>query len=420
MILAIPALPRESPTMPSRELWAESELDEKTIRAIRRRAALEGCKWDAQVGDITTLAAFPVVMERRTWDQLAAWAEQLSAEMQQAEEEISHRPELLPHLGLPAKLRKTLAADGPLTPGAGRVIRFDFHLTTEGWRISEANSDVPGGFSEGSFFTAMMAEHFADLRPAGNPGALWADAVCAVAGQGGAVALLSATGYMEDHQVNSFLAARLRERGCSPHLVKPDQIRWKDGRAWLETSWCQCPLDAILRFYQAEWLARLPMQMGWEHFFRGGKTPVANYGLAAITESKRFPLVWDFMKTPLPAWRHLLPETRDPRDVDWSRDESWLLKTAMCNTGDTVSIRGLMSRRHWLQTRLVAMLSPGNWIAQKRFQSSPISTPLGERHVCVGVYTVNGRAAGAYARLSEKPVIDFAAIDVALLIKEND
>jgi hypothetical protein len=38
----------------------------------------------------------------------------------------------------------------------------------------------------------------------------------------------------------------------------------------------------------------------------------------------------------------------------------------------------------------------------------------------VGVYTVNGRAAGAYARLSEKPLIDFAAIDVALLIEEND
>ena len=40
--------------------------------------------------------------------------------------------------------------------------------------------------------------------------------------------------------------------------------------------------------------------------------------------------------------------------------------------------------------------------------------------MCVGIYTVNGRAAGAYARLSEKPVIDFAAVDVALLLEDNE
>jgi len=49
-----------------------------------------------------------------------------------------------------------------------------------------------------------------------------------------------------------------------------------------------------------------------------------------------------------------------------------------------------------------------------------VSTPIGLRHVCVGVYPVNGRAAGAYARLSEKPVIDFAAADVALLLKNDE
>jgi len=39
-------------------LHAESPLDTKLIAAIRRKAALEGCKWDAQVGDVTTLAPF--------------------------------------------------------------------------------------------------------------------------------------------------------------------------------------------------------------------------------------------------------------------------------------------------------------------------------------------------------------------------
>jgi len=97
-----------------------------------------------------------------------------------------------------------------------------------------------------------------------------------------------------------------------------------------------------------------------------------------------------------------------------------LLKTSMCNTGDTVSIRELMQPNHWLQTRLNVLLRPTRWIAQRRFESVPVPTPVGPRHVCVGVYTVNGRAAGAYGRLSERPLIDFAAADVALLLEDND
>ena len=74
----------------------------------------------------------------------------------------------------------------------------------------------------------------------------------------------------------------------------------------------------------------------------------------------------------------------------------------------------------WLKTQSQVHLSPGNWVAQRRFDSVALTTPFGRRHVCVGVYTVNGRAVGAYARLSEKPVIDFAAADVALLLEDNE
>jgi hypothetical protein len=401
-------------------LRAERTLDAENFLAIRRRSALEGCKWDAQVGDTTTLAPFPLVMQRRVWNQLADWAEALTAEAQAAEMEISREPGLLHRLGLPRTLRHILADNTPLTPAAGRVVRFDFHPTTDGWRISEANSDVPGGFSEASHFTALMADHFPELQIAGDPGETWCDALRTAAGAGGVIALLSATGYLEDHQVVSFLAARLRETGCPAHLAKPEQIRWRDDVAHLETAWYRGPLAAVVRFYQAEWLARLSPETGWKYFFRGGRTPVANPPLAVLSESKRFPLLWDDLRTKLPTWRALLPETRDPREVRWPDDDGWLVKTAMCNTGDTVSIRELMPSSQWLRTRIQVALKPGGWVAQRRFDSVPITTPLGPRHVCVGVYTVNGRTAGAYARLSEKPLVDFAAVDVALLLEEND
>lgn len=400
-------------------LRAGSPLDAATFSALRRRAVLDGCKWDPQVEDVATLAPFPLLMSATLWNELAAQSEQLATEAIAAEEEIVRRPELLRLLNLPRKLEKALLEDSDLTPAAGRVMRFDFHPTTDGWRISEVNSDVPGGFSEASQFTGLIAEHFPDLHPAGNPASAWSDALSAAAEPGRCIALLSATGYMEDHQVIAFLAAQLHERGCQAHLANPQQIFWRDGVAHLDTAWHRGPLDVILRFYQAEWLSRLPEKSGWSNFFRGGRTRVANPPLSVISESKRFPLTWDKLSKPLPTWRELLPETRDPRNAPWSSDDRWLLKTAMCNNGDTVSIRQLMRPNDWLWTQVSARVCPGGWVAQRRFESVPVSTPVGPRHVCVGIYIVNGRAAGAYARLSEKPVIDFAAVDVALLLENG-
>lgn len=401
-------------------LSTEAPVDNEAWSKIRRRAVLDGCKWDPQVGDIDTLSPFPLVLKASTWNQLARYAEKLSAEAFSAENEISHRPDLIARLGFPRTLRRILTNESPLTPAAGRVMRFDFHYTSQGWRISEANSDVPGGFSEASHFTGMMARHFPDLRPAGNPGEVWSSTLAAAAGPSGVVALLSAPGYMEDHQVIAFLARQLREHGCVPHLAKPEQIVWRNESAYLDSAWYRGPAAVIVKFYQAEWLARLPHKFGWENLFRRGKTPVANPPLAVISESKRFPLVWDELSARMPTWRTLLPETRDPRDAPWSSDESWLLKTAMCNNGDTVCMRDLMSHKAWLRSHMSVRLSPGQWIAQRRFQSVPVSAPVGSRHICIGVYTVNGRTEGAYARLSEKPVIDYSATDVALLLKDDE
>jgi glutathionylspermidine synthase len=401
-------------------LRAAQSISAAAFSSLRRRAMLEGCKWDPQIGDVDVLLPFPLILSADVWKQIASQAERLSEESTAAEQEVSQRPELLGELGLPTPLRRVLAKEIPPTPAAGRVTRFDFHPTTHGWRISEANSDVPGGFTESSHFTALMAEHFSQFRMAGNPAALWSDALAAAAGPSAVIALLSAPGYMEDHQVIAFLAASLRERGCSPHLAKPEQIAWRDGLAYLDTKWYCGPLNAIVRFYQAEWLARLPGRLNWGHFFRGGTTRVANPALAVISESKRFPLVWEKLSTALPTWQALLPETRDPRDAPWSSDDSWLLKAAMCNTGEAIGVREWMTRGEWLRTKMAVQLFPSNWVAQRRFESVPVSTPVGLRHACVGVYTVNGQAAGAYARLSPKSLIDFTANDVALLINHTE
>ena len=179
-----------------------------------------------------------------------------------------------------------------------------------------------------------------ETQPVGNPIDLWADAIADRA-SGGKVGLLTAPGFMEDHQIVAYLANHLRSRGCETHLATPAQLSWKENEAHLDTSWHHGKLDAVVRFFQSEWLPHLPRHCDWQQFFRGGRTPIGNPGSAVIAESKRLPLLWDKLETQLPTWRALLPETCDPRDCAWRNDSSWLLKATMSNTGDEVLVGNL-------------------------------------------------------------------------------
>lgn len=395
-------VPSDVTTMPCRAL---DPLDAATFDRIRREMVLSHCKWDSQVGDVSTLARFPLAISRSTWRQLADWAESLAAEAAAAEVELIGRSDLHRTLGLPRSIRQLLKRGDCLTPGIARVIRFDFHPTLDGWRISEANSDVPGGFTEASSFTRLMAEHYPRARPSGDPTASWARAMFAGVGSGSRVGLLVAPGYVEDQQVVQHLAQVLRERGIATEVCGPN-----DSLA---------QFDAIVRFYQGEWLARLPRRCNWEPFFVGGCVPVCNPGTALLIESKRFPLTWDALRTRLPTWRRLLPETRDPRTVNWASDPAWLLKAAFCNNGDEVAIRDALPSAQWRKAARSARWNPSGWIAQRRFRPMPIDTPLGPMHPCLGVYVIDGKAAGIYGRIIFGAVIDYEAIDVAVLVEED-
>jgi hypothetical protein len=266
-----------------------------------------------------------------------------------------------------------------------------------------------------------MAEHFPGLPPAGDPAARLADALAAAARPGGRVALLAAPGFMEDLQIISYLADLLRRRNCRAYPADARRVRWVDGAAQVGGAG---PVDVVFRFHQGEWLEGLPGRLDWRRFFRGGKTPVCNPGSALVVESKRFSLVWPRLKTPLPTWVALLPETRDPRAVaapEWARG-GWVLKPAFGNTGDDVAL--LVGKqccprdaRRWRRAVWSAWLRPGRWVAQRRFEALPLPTPAGPMYPCLGVYTIDGAAAGVYGRIAARPLIDYAAQDVAVLLR---
>lgn len=394
--------------------------------ALRRRAIFECCKWDPQVEDVATIAPFPLWLSRSAWRELAHLAEALHHETLALERALMAEPGAAHTraLGLPPSLRRALAprswlrranaapaADGP------RVLRFDFHRTVDGWRVSEVNSDVPGGYVEASGVTALFAE--ACGAPAtGDPAGALARALATTARRrGGDVALVHATAYSDDRQVMEYLARRLRALDVVAHPCAPDALTLLHG----DVRWQGRALGALVRFFPAEWLDALSQRRLARAFFRGLSTPATNPGAALLTQSKRVPLLWDALGVAVPTWRALLPETRDVRALDARAlaSDQWVLKPALGRVGADIALPGATTARQRALIVKNARRWPGAWIAQRRFVTTALSSEAGPRFPCLGVYTLDGRAVGIYGRLAATPLVDHRAQDVAVLLQED-
>jgi hypothetical protein len=390
-------------------------VSEEAYRSLRRRAIFDCCKWDPQVGDVPVIARHPLVITRRAWSEVTRLAEALAREAADAERELVLRPDLHSLLGLGRRVRGALSRIPTLgpTPGIARIVRFDFHPTAEGWRVSEANADVPGGLNEASGFAPLMAQHFPWAAPVGDPAGAYADAL--LAGGVARVALVHATAYSDDLQMMRYVADRLRERGADARLASPADLQWTDGRPSLTSADGPMPIDRIARFFPGDWLPELPRRAAWRHFAAGSVVPISNPLSALVIQSKRFPLVWDQLETRLPTWRQLLPDTTDPRSVRWQGSPDWIVKPAFGRVGEGIGMSGVVAAGDWKKIARAVRWFPQAWIAQRRFISTTVDAGGAAWYPCLGVYTVDGKVVGAYGRLARRPLIDANAEDAAVL-----
>jgi glutathionylspermidine synthase len=390
-------------------------LPDEAWQTVKFRTIFECCKWDVQSEDHCVLAEFPLLIGESRWQELSAFAEALSRELANAERELLRRRDLQEKLGLPEALREEFGRLGEPTQGVARVMRFDFHFTDEGWRISEVNADVPGGFIEASGFTQLMAAHYPGATTPPDPASTYARTLAAELGLDAVVGLVHATAYSDDRQVMQFLGKRMIEHGLRTILSSPGHIRWDEDKASISSSFAESRLDAIVRFFPAEWLPTLRTKSQWTPFFAGSRTPVSNPGSAVLVQSKRFPLVWDSLSTELRTWRALLPETVCPSIV--LKDlRDWVVKPALGRVGEDIAISGVTSERKMQLIHKAAQRRPSQWVAQRRFAVVPLSGSSGSHYPSIGVFTVDGTVAGAYARIGRKPLIDDEAQDIAVLI----
>lgn len=382
--------------------------------AWRRRVIVKCRKWDPQVGDCATISDHACIISESLAAQLKTTAEMLAAETLALEAALMERPDLQRVLGLNATLRGALkGAGGPTV----RVMRFDLHPTDAGFALSEVNSDVPGGFAESGALARMAAELIPGARADGDAAVSFAKALAGRLPAGGRVALVHCTSYADDRQVMVYLKERFAEEGLDAFLCAPDHLRWQDGAANCLAQDMQGVVDGVVRFFPADWLTALPRRSGWRGYFQN-RIVSANPPLALLSQAKRHPLVWDRLGLALPAWRALLPETRDPRHAPWARDENWLIKPAFGRIGGGVAWFGGVSKEDWRHSAWRARLYPRQWLAQRRFASRPLMSAKGLRHLCLGVFVIDGKAAGFYARLARHRHVDQQAEDIAVLVRE--
>lgn len=392
-------------------------------RAIRERAIFEAGKLDPQSYDEPTLAPFALRISPRTWRTLAATAERCAAELAQVEAALVADRRQWRALGISRRMRSVLAgvhAPGPRDP---RFCRFDFHPTEDGWQVSEINADVPGGFIEAGALTRIVAERLPGCVCPPDPALALAEAVASrVRGAGGTpgdVALVHATAYTDDQQVMVRMGAELAALGVRSHLAAPNHVLLAaDGGCALATNGAR--IAAIVRFFPAEWIANLPRadRLRWREI--DARVPQANPLSAVLIQPKRLPLALPALGIAMPSWMSVLPESRA---IGWRRvaprlvPEGFVLKPAWGRIGEGVCIEGVTDARITRSARWVARAFPREWILQRRFASKPVDGD--SIHACLGVYVIDGRAAGVYARVAPRPLIDGRAQDAAVLIDSS-
>ena len=377
-------------------------------------------KWDPQVGDHNTISKHVILINQETARQLETWAESLTLETKLMEEALIKNLSLTKKLGLPKSIRRVLRSLTNYDSDQNvRLMRFDFHPTTTGWAVSEVNSDVPGGLAEASILPQIASKYFEGYEPHNHVANSLYEAYRNKIKKEGTVAFVHATSYSDDRQVMQYLSDYFNDQGLNTVFAAPDHLQWINKKAISVVQGEEGKIDGIIRFFPLEWLTNLPKKAKWRGYY-DCEIPSCNHPVAIFAQSKRLPLIWDDLGIDIPVWKKLLPKTSDPKKIQFDQ-EDWILKPALGRVGEGISIRSVVPPKELKQIEKAAHKEPHNWVAQQMFHSQPVITKDQESfHLCIGVFTVDGKRAGFYGRISPYPRIDANAKDIPILVLKEE
>ncbi len=379
-------------------------------------------KWDPQFLDNNTIAQYALVLTEEEHKLLEELTENIDKETVKAEEFINKNLKIAKPLALPKKITNELKRMKNYEPEKHiRLMRYDFHPTKDNtWAVSEVNSDVPGGFAESSLMPQVAINAIGETNfYYKNFGDILAEAISKKVIPCGKIMMVHCTCYSDDRQVMQFLGDKLKSMGFNIIYGAADHLKFENNIAYSVLDGNEGKVDGIVRFTPLEWLKDIKPKT-WDGYF-DTITPSCNHPVAIFAQTKRFPLIWNELEKngiKLETWRKLLPETIEVKDA--KNREGFIFKPACGRVGEKISIKEACIDNEFEEILKDVKKHPKEYLAQKKFISNPVVDENGnEFHVCLGSYTVDGKHAGYYARISSTPRIDSNAADIPVLIERS-
>ena len=389
----------------------------------RLNAIFDCYKWDPQFLDNNTLANYVLVLKESEYKKLATLTEQLDVETIKAEEFLNQNLKLSKKLELPKKIYNELKKMKNYDSKKHiRLMRYDFHPTIDqGWMISEVNSDVPGGFAEASLLPllAIKTLNLNNNYYSINFGEILAKSISKKVKKNGTIMFVHCTSYSDDRQVMQYIGDLMESYGFKSIYGACDHLKFINKEAFSILDGYEGKVDGIFRFTPLEWLKDVKPKT-WSGYF-DTITPSCNHPIAIFAQTKRFPLIWNILEKnniSLDNWKKLLPETIEVKKAKGK--DGYIYKPACGRVGEKISIIEACDDEEYNDILKDVKKHPKNYLAQKKFNSKPLKSSDGKYfHICLGSYTVDGKHAGFYARISEKPRIDSNAADIPVIIERN-
>ena len=386
----------------------------------RIKAMFECYKWDPQFCDSNTLAKYVLVLTKEENEEIVKLTEKLDKETRLAEEYLNKHIKIAKKLLLPKKIIEQIPNMQNYDKTQNiRLMRYDFHPNTDGkWVVTEANNDVPGGFTESSILPNLAREIINKPELEYNSfGNRMIDAINNALNKKGTIMMVHCTCFSDDRQVMQYMGDELKKEGYNVIYGAADHIKFTEKGAYCILENNQENIDLIFRFTPLEWLIQMK-PFRWDGYFKS-LTRACNHPISIYAQSKRFPFVWNDLEKAginMDTWRSLLPETVKVKDL--GLPQGFIFKPVYGRVGERISIEEACKGDEYIKILQDVKKHPKQYLAQRKFQSMPLKYDNEEYHICIGSYTIEGKHAGYYARMSPYPRIDSYSADIPVLIEK--
>jgi hypothetical protein len=250
-------------------------------------------------------------------------------------------------------------------------------------------------------------------------GDVMADAIIKKVKPKGRIMFVHCTSHSDDRQCMQLMGDKMAGQGFEVIYGAVDHVKFIDNKATSILSGNEGGIDCIVRFTPLEWFIGIKPKR-WHGFF-DTITPSCNHPIGMYAQTKRFPFAWgglEKMGVDLSVWRALLPETIPTKDAR-GRD-GFIFKPTCGRVGEGITIKEACRDDEYETLMKDVKRNPRQHVAQKLFKSVPLTSDEGEAfHVCLGSYSIEGKAAGYFARISDTPRIDSGALEIPVVIERG-